>query len=301
MKVGRLFPGIMVSNDVHDDPLDFVAGFSVLRVGDLTKEIVFGDLKSFFSCLLHRMGEESARAMAVVLNTFDGLDSTTLTGLMSKFRSCLAVGSLNLISPLLSEDSHACLIWLDRFAHNPASIAYVGFGMVMRFTPVEVAALAEGLESSGAPFIWSLKAREGFPAGFLEQTAGKGLIVPWALQSMVLGHVAMGVHVTHDGWNSMMESIAGTVPMICYPTLADYKLNNRLVSHAWRIGVEVDGGVLTRDEVVNSIELVLRKDEGRVMRERACKLRELGKESVGNGSSVEIFNKLLGILLVPGG
>ncbi|XP_058113794.1 anthocyanidin 3-O-glucosyltransferase 7-like [Magnolia sinica] len=284
----------------HEEPLDFVPGFFVLRVGDLPEGVVFGDLDSFFPRLLHRMGEESARATAVVLKTFDGLDSTILTDLRSKFRSCLAVGPLNLISPLLSEDSHACLTWLDRFAHNPASIAYVGFGTVMRLTPAQVAALAEGLESSGVPFIWSLKAREGLPAGFLEQTAGRGLVVPWAPQSMVLGHVAVGVHVTHGGWNSVMESIAGTVPMICYPTLADQKLNTRLVSHAWRIGVEVDGGVLTRDGVVRSIELVLRKDEGRVMRERACKLRELGKESVENGSSVENFTKLLGIL-VPGG
>ncbi|XP_058113268.1 myricetin 3-O-rhamnosyltransferase UGT77B2-like [Magnolia sinica] len=91
------------------------------------------------------------------------------------------------------------LTWLDRFAHNLASIAYVGFGTVMRLTLAQVAALAEGLESSGVPFIWSLKAREGLPAGFLEQIAGRGLIVPWAPQLMVLGHVAVGVHVTHGG------------------------------------------------------------------------------------------------------
>ncbi|XP_058113795.1 anthocyanidin 3-O-glucosyltransferase 7-like [Magnolia sinica] len=297
----KLGTGTDVLATRRDEPLDFVPGFSGLRVCDLPEGIVFGNLDSLFSRLLHRMAEESARATAVAINTFDGLDSTILTDLKSKFRSCLAMGPLSLMSPLPQEtDAHACLAWLDRFAHKPASVAYVSFGTVMTPPPAELAALAEGLEESGAPFLWSLreKAREGLPAGFQERTAGRGLFVSWAPQTMVLGHVALGAFVTHCGWNSVLESITAGVPMICRPFFGDQRLNARMVSHVWRIGVEAEGRLLTRDGVVGSMELVLRKDEGRGMRERACALRDMAKEAVGNGgSSVDSFSKLLGIVV----
>ncbi|XP_058113796.1 anthocyanidin 3-O-glucosyltransferase 7-like [Magnolia sinica] len=285
----------------RDEPLDFVPGYSAMRVCDLPEGVVFGDLNSLFSSLLHRMGKQLTRGRAVAINTFNGLDSTNLNDLKSKLPTCLPVGPLYLMSPLLQQtDPHASLTWLDRFTHHPSSVTYISFSSMMTPPPAELVALAEGLEASGTPFLWSLpeKAREMLPAGFLDRTAGRGLVVPWTPQPAVLCHVAVGAFVTHCGWNSLLESITGSVPMICRPLFGDQMLNARMVSHVWRIGMVVDGGVLTRDRVVGSIELVLRKDEGKGMRERARALSEMAKEAVGNGgSSVESFNKLLEIIV----
>lgn len=251
---------------------------------------MLGPLHSPFSLLLHRMAHALPRAAAVAVNTFHHLDSTILGHLQANFRSCLPVGPLSLLSPPPPEAdvSHQCLAWLDGFNHSPASVAYVGFGSFATPPPAELAALAAGLEASGAPFIWSLKEKawEELPSGFRARMEGqgRGLIVQWAPQVKLLGHAAVGVFVTHCGWNSVMESISGGVPMICRPFLGEQKLNGRMVSEVWKIGVEVEGA-LTEDGVAAAVDLVLRKEEGRGMRERAGALREAAKQAVGDGGS----------------
>ncbi|XP_020251617.1 UDP-glycosyltransferase 78D2-like, partial [Asparagus officinalis] len=72
------------------------------------------------------------------------------------------------------------------------------------------------------------------PAGFLDRTVDRGIVVPWAPQVDVLAHEAVGAFVTHCGWNSVLESITGGVPMLCRPFLGDQMLNARAVAHVWR-------------------------------------------------------------------
>ncbi|XP_077216680.1 anthocyanidin 3-O-glucosyltransferase 7-like [Tasmannia lanceolata] len=260
----------------QDEPLDFIPGLSQLRVRDLPEGIVFGKLDSPLSLLLHRMGEQAPRATAVAFNTVDGLERNVLDDLNAKFRKCLPVGPLVLAAPLPSEpDPHGCIAWLDR--QNTASTAYVSFGSILSPPPAELAALAEGLEASGAPFILSM--REGMlthlPIGFVERTKERGFVVTWAPQTRVLGHVAVGAFITHCGWNSVIESIMCEVPMISRPIFGDQRLNARMISHVWEIGVGVEGGVLTKEGVVGVLDLVLSKEEGRKMREKFGGIKEV--------------------------
>ncbi|RVW90731.1 UDP-glycosyltransferase 78D2 [Vitis vinifera] len=78
-------------------------------------------------------------------------------------------------------------------------------------SPDEHVALAETLQATGVAFLWSIKdnSKKNLPEGFLERTSGNGKVVPWAPQIRVLAHPSVGVHITHGGWNSVMESIAG--------------------------------------------------------------------------------------------
>ncbi|KAL6001893.1 hypothetical protein ACLOJK_040457 [Asimina triloba] len=277
----------------QDEVVDILPGLSALRVSDLPDGVVLGPLHSLFSLLLHRMALYLPHAAAVAVNTVHHLDSTILGHLQTNFRTCPAVGPLSLLSPPprstpdLDAAGHQCLAWLDGFSHSPASVAYVSFGSFLTPPPAELAALAAGLEASGAPFVWSLKEKawEGLPCGFLARVEGRGLVVPWAPQVEVLSHAAVGVFVTHCGWNSVMESVSGGVPMICRPFFGDQKVNGRMVSEVWKIGVGVEGGVLSEDGVAAAVDLVLRKEEGRGMRERAGGLREVAKQAVADGGS----------------
>eukprot|EP00268_Persea_americana_P025395 TRINITY_DN24757_c1_g1_i1.p1 TRINITY_DN24757_c1_g1~~TRINITY_DN24757_c1_g1_i1.p1 ORF type:complete len:463 (+),score=51.85 TRINITY_DN24757_c1_g1_i1:41-1429(+) len=287
------------------EALTFVPGFSNFRVSDLPEGIVFGRLTSPFSELLHRMGQELPRAAAVVINTVEGLDPTTvLDDLRASFQKCLPVGPVSLLNMTRPDsepepDPHSCISWLDSFADSPASVAYVSFGTVMSPPPSELAELAEGLEASGAHFLWSLrdKHRESLPAGFLDRTNGRGLVVPWAPQTRLLGHVAVGAFVTHCGWNSLIESAVAGVPMICRPFFGDQRINGRMLSDVLGVAIRVEGGALTREIVTDGLDLLLRRPEGKKIREKAQSLKALTLNAVSEtGSSTNNLKTVLEII-----
>ncbi|XP_042976799.1 anthocyanidin 3-O-glucosyltransferase 7-like [Carya illinoinensis] len=290
-----------------DKTLDAIPGLSVMRFWDLPQEILQGNhsnSSSIFARTLRRMREVLPRANAVVMNSFQELNSTILTDdLKSKFQDILYVGFLTLIVPTpplppSHSDATGCLPWLDE--QKPTSVAYISFGTVAAVPPHEFAALAEALEASCVPFLWSL--RENFkaflPNGFLERTRKQGKIVPWAPQAHVLSHKAVGVYVTHCGYNSVFESIVGAVPMICRPILGDNKMNGRMVEDVWEIGVRVEGGVFTKKGMVKSLELVLGHDQhGRRMREKIRDLKELVVKAAGpDGIASKDFKTLLELI-----
>ncbi|OVA20940.1 UDP-glucuronosyl/UDP-glucosyltransferase [Macleaya cordata] len=279
----------------EEEPIDFIPGLSVIRIKDLQEGIIFGNLESEFSQMLHRMGHMLPRATAVAMNAFEELDLPILDDLKSKFQNCLTVGPFTFTSPTPSNlDAHGCFPWLD--SQKPTSVAYVSFGTVTTPPPQELVALAEGLEESGVPFLWSLKdqMKVHLPNGFLERTNARGLVVPWAPQERVLGHIAVGVFVTHCGWNSVLESITAGVPMICRPFFGDQRINSRMVSDVWGIGIRIKDGVFSKDGTMEGLDLVLSNEK---MREKVGALRGIAKHAVGpKGSSSKNFNSLLEIV-----
>lgn len=162
----------------------------------------------------------------------------------------------------------------------------------------ELVAVAEALEATGVPFLWSLKdhSKANLPKGFLERTSLNGKVVPWAPQFEVLGHASIGVFITHCGWNSVTESVICGVPMICRPFFGDQNLNRRLVQDVWRIGVGVEGGVFTKSGLTRDLHLIL-AHEGRKMREKIGVLKELGRKAIeSNGSLTTNFISLLEVV-----
>ncbi|PIA37061.1 hypothetical protein AQUCO_03100073v1 [Aquilegia coerulea] len=282
--------------ELQEEPLNFLPGMpSALRVKDLPFEVFGGNI---FSRLLHQMGQTVTRATAITMNSFEELDPSVIDDLQAKFKQCLSLGPFNLTSPPSSEtDPHGCLPWLHD--QKPASVAYVSFGTITTLPPNELTALAEALEESKVVFLWSLKdsQKANLPKGFLNRTSERGKVVPWAPQSQILGHTATGAFVTHCGWNSVLESITGGAPMICRPGFGDQNLNAQLVSNVWGIGIGAKDGKLSKDGVMNALELVLHKEEGGKMREKVLALKELAKQAVGpKGSSTKNFNTLLSVV-----
>ncbi|XP_020108099.1 anthocyanidin 3-O-glucosyltransferase 7-like [Ananas comosus] len=297
--------GPQAMEDHGDDPLDFVPGLSGHhRVRDLPEGIIFGPLDDpiavILSCMADRLLRRPPTAAALVLNTFLGFDPTADAAFASEFDHYLPVGPLHLLAdpphPLADPDPSNCLSWLDQ--HPPASAAYVGFGTVAMPPPAELAALAKGLELSRAPFVWSLKesAQELLPPGFSDRVRanGTGLVVSWAPQKAVLGHAVVGAFVSHCGWNSVLESVAAGVPMVCRPIFGDQRMNARAVESVWGIGVALRGGIAAEEVVAGALDVVLRGEEGRRMRERAREIKAKAAAATGvGGSSSENLKKLL--------
>ncbi|KAF9615917.1 hypothetical protein IFM89_027163 [Coptis chinensis] len=212
---------------------------------------------------------------------------------------CVALGPLTLASPSKSDanDPYGCLPWLD--SQKSASVAYVSFGTSATPPPHELAALAEGLEASGIPFLWSLKDRVKvhLPEGFLERTSKRGKVVPWTPQWKVLDHSAVGVNVTHCGWNSVLESIMGGVPIIFRPFFGDHMLIGRFVSDIWEIGVNAGDGVFSKQGTLDALEIILCKEKGKKMRQKVEALKQIARRAVGpEGSTTKNFNTLLEIV-----
>lgn len=282
----------------ENEILKFIPGFSELRLGDLQGGILSGNLESPFSLMLHKMGQTLHKATAVPLNSFEGLEPELNKALSPKFQKILNIGPFNLTSPPQpSSDPYECLPWLDK--HGPASVAYLGFGTVATPPPHELAALAEALEATGTPFLWSLreKPRENLPEGFLERTREIGKIVPWAPQVKILEHSSVGVFINHCGWNSVLESIVAGVPLIGRPFFGDHHLNAWMVENVWKIGMRVEGGTFTKNGTISALKLLLKTEKGKYLKDQSEYYKEIALKAVGpQGSSTKNFNALVEVI-----
>ncbi|KAK2972110.1 hypothetical protein RJ640_013844 [Escallonia rubra] len=265
-----------------EQTLKFIPGMSKIQIRDLPEGII-DHLEMPIAHALHIMGLKLPGATAVVLNSYEEIDLTIITDLKTKLKKVLSVGPSTLTSSSPSKpDESGCLPWLDK--HKAASVAYISFGTILVPPPSELAALAEAIEASGVPYLWSLPdhSRHHLPQGFVERTSTRGMIVSWAPQLQVLAHTSVGIHITHSGWNSVLESISYAVPMICRPFFADNMLNCRMVEDVWEIGVRVEDGILTKSGTMKAIEHLLSNDKGKKLKENIRLLQESAVKAVGS-------------------
>jgi hypothetical protein len=289
-------------NDVElEDQTLEVPGLSQFHIADLPAEVLPRDAQeTLFSCMLGQIRHMVPKVDTLVLTFYQELYSEPhLNDLKSKFSNLLNVGFISLSMPPPSlppstEDATGCLSWLD--SQKAKSVAFISFGTVVNIPHSEIEELAEALEVCRIPFLWSLRdnMRDCLPNGFLDRTITHGKVVPWAPQIQVLGHSSIGVFMTHCGANSVYESIANGVPMICRPFFADHKLIARLIADDWRVGVRIDGGVFTKTGVAKSLDLILEREQGRTIRSTVQALKELVlKASAPGGRATQDFKILV--------
>lgn len=278
----------------EDKTLDFLPGFSKIRAKDLMEGVISGSTESPFLEMLQKMGKTLPKASAVAINSYEEIDPIVVETLKSKLPNFLNIGPFILKSPPSTEDTHGCLDWLNN--RMKASVAYICFGSFITPPPPEIQALAEALEETQTPFIWSLRGNpeELLPKGFTDRTKDKGLIVPWAPQLKILGHSSVGAFVTHCGWNSVCESVIGGVPLICRSFFAEQALNQRTVEAVWGFGVGIEGGRFSKEGTVKALNVVLNSEEGELMREKIGVYKKLAFKAVDSeGSSTRNFNLLV--------
>ncbi|KAF7803782.1 anthocyanidin 3-O-glucosyltransferase 7-like [Senna tora] len=290
------------ANDDDDDggngSLGFVVpGFSKMRIQDLPDGIIQeeGGEETVFSRMLDSLGRVLPQAKAVIVNFYEELEPPSLIHhLRSKIPSLIYSGFLNLSLPILpsppsshTHDKTGSLSFLTK--HAPNSVAYISLGTVVAPPPHELAAMAEALEQSKVPFLWSLREdlRAFLPKGFIERTSnnGKGKIVNWAPQTLVLGHGCVGVFVTHGGCNSVSEGVSCGVPMICRPYFGDQFMASRMLEAVWEVGVKIE--VFTKEALMKNLNVILVQKEGKVMREKARALKNIVLDAAGPKGKVE--------------
>ena len=125
-------------------------------------------------------------------------------------------------------------------------------------------------------------ASAALPPGFAEAARGRGLVASWCDQEAVLRHEAVGLFLTHSGWNSTVESLAAGVPMLCWPFFAEQQTNCRYACAEWGVGMEVSGDV-RREALEARIREAMAGDKGREMRRRAEEWKEAAVQATQPG------------------
>ncbi|XLS80028.1 hypothetical protein HN51_064253 [Arachis hypogaea] len=280
-----------------NENIDFVPGLPVVKASELPEGIM-DDIEQPLSSMLHKMGQTLPKATAVAINSFAELEPPIVNQLESKFRKLLNIGPFTLALPQpIIPDDQGCIEWLNK--HDIGSVVYISFGTVIIPPPHELVAIAEAIDESGFPFIWSFRGKhdEQLPKGLLERIKDKGKIVSWSPQVEILKHEAIGVCVTHSGWNSIMECMVGGVPMISRPFFGDQKLNTRMMEGRWGVGVPIQDGVFTKEATLAALKSTMSSDEGMLMRQKISEFKKSAKRAVEtNGSFIRDFNTLVEIV-----
>ena len=152
--------------------------------------------------------------------------------------------------------------WLDGKAEN--SVVYVSFGSFLTPSDEQLTVVGEALLALGQPVIWSLreKQQQVLPEELKQQIPGqfeaahsKILVIPWAPQKLILSHEAVGVFVSHGGWNSTLEGLSGGKPFVNYPLFADQLLNGQWVEKLGA-GVLIPGARKEGGRIVPAVEFI---------------------------------------------
>ncbi|KAM5580251.1 hypothetical protein ABKV19_009811 [Rosa sericea] len=287
------------------------------------KDIRLKDLPSFFQTtdpnnspfiLTGEATERAHKASAVVIHTFDALERDVLDALSFMLPHVYSIGPLQLLLNQIPEDplksmgyslwkeDTECLPWLN--AKAPNSVVYVNFGSVVVMTPEHLVEFGWGLANSKHPFLWVIRPdlvvgeSAILPPEFVAETKERGIIASWCPQEEVLNHPSVGGFLTHNGWNSTIESVTAGVPMLCWPFFAEQQTNCWYVCNGLGIGMEIDNNV-KRDEVEKLVRELMEGQKGESMRNKANVLKKLAKEATDpQGSSYTNLGKVVNQVLL---
>ncbi|KAL7082502.1 hypothetical protein ACP275_14G102500 [Erythranthe tilingii] len=303
-----------LTNGYLETQIDWIPGVIPLKLGELTHTIQTTDPNDPLLNFVITQFARSSKAAAIIINTFDALEQNALSSLSTICPPIYTVGPLHLLlgqppenqtvksttsSSLWKEDT-TCLKWLD--SKPERSVIYVNFGSIAVPTPQQMSELAWGLAGSEKNFLWVVR-RDLLPAAlppeFWEETGERGFVSGWGPQEEVLRHAAVGGFLTHCGWNSVVESVCGGVPMICWPFFADQRINCRYVCDEWGVGVEMNRDV-ERGEVGVLVRELMGGERGGALRRRAEEWREKAAvaAAVGGGSSSLNLERLVHEVLI---
>ncbi|KAG4994151.1 hypothetical protein AAZX31_11G130900 [Glycine max] len=249
-------------------------------------------------------------SLGVICNTVDCLEEESLYRLHQVYKvSIFPIGPLHMIaeedssSSSFVEEDYSCIGWLNNKARK--SVLYVSLGSIASWEEKELTEVACGLANSKQNFLWVIRSEtisdvsewlKSLPKDVKVAIAERGCIVKWAPQGEVLAHQAVGGFWSHCGWNSTLESLCEGVPIMCQPHFGDQRVNARLLSHVWKVGIEWSY-VMERGEIEGAVRRLMVNQEGKEMSQRALELKNEIRLAVKGGSSYDALNRLVKSIL----
>ncbi|KAL6317830.1 hypothetical protein AAG906_030584 [Vitis piasezkii] len=299
-----------LTNGYLDTVIDWIPGMKGIRLRDIPSFIRTTDPNEIMLEFPLREAERARKASALIFNTFDALEHEVLDALSQMFPPIYTIGPLHqlmsqiqdndlkLIESNLWKEEQECLEWLD--SKEPNSVVYVNFGSITVMTSQQLNEFAWGLVNSNQTFLWIIRPdlvsgdAAILPPEFVAETKERGLLAGWCPQEQVLSHPAVGGFLTHNGWNSTIESVSAGVPMICWPFFAEQQTNCRYCCTEWGIGMEIDSDV-KRDEIERLVKELMEGEKGKELKKKALEWKALAEEATRgpNGSSFSNLDKMI--------
>ncbi|KAG5573308.1 hypothetical protein H5410_063074 [Solanum commersonii] len=303
------------TNGHVEKPLDFIPGMKDVRLRDLPSFLRTTNPDEYMIKFVLKETERARNASAIILNTFETLESEVLESLRTLLPPVYPIGPLHLLVKYVDDENlkglgsslwkeePECLQWLENKAPN--SVVYVNYGSITVMTPNQLLEFAWGLANSQQEFLWIIRPDivSGYesilPPEFMEETKNRGMLASWCSQEEVLDHPAIGGFLTHSGWNSTLESTTSGVPMLCWPFFAEQQTNCWFSETKWGIGMEIDNNV-KRDEVESLVRELMVGEKGKEMKKKAMEWKKLAEISAekSTGSSYVNIDKVVNDVLL---
>ncbi|TYK28026.1 anthocyanidin 3-O-glucosyltransferase 2-like [Cucumis melo var. makuwa] len=175
------------------------------------------------------------------------------------------------------------------------------------FEKDQVEEIAQVLERSRVPFVWSLRRsslgsvlqssidytnfEDILPKEFLDRTENVGRVINWAPQVEICGFVS------HCGWNSMLESLWHGVPMATWPMYAEQQFNafELVVELGLAMTITIDyqneykeldkPRILSTEEIEKGIRKLMDENNIEIRKKVKTKSEECRKSVIEGGSS----------------
>ncbi|XP_074294339.1 anthocyanidin 3-O-glucosyltransferase 2-like [Silene latifolia] len=300
--------GIDAVTGLTDDPesVSDLPGF-MNPVPTKVLPLVFLDKDNVWPSSFFNLARKFREAKGILVNSFMELESFTILSLQNQDN----IPTIYPVGPILtlenrgdckpSNDEECIINWLD--GQPKASVVFLCFGSGGSFNAEQVKEIADGVDRSGHRFLWSLRKPvqvgisgglpsehmifdDALPEGFIDRTAHRGKIIPWAPQVAVLANQAIGGFVSHCGWNSILESIWFGVPLATWPIYSEQQLNAFTLVKELGLAVEIKvdfrwdfmkqkGNYLVKaEEVEDGVRKLMSMDD-----EMKRKVREMSEKS----------------------
>ncbi|XP_058222233.1 7-deoxyloganetin glucosyltransferase-like [Rhododendron vialii] len=305
-----------LTNGYLDTVVDFIPTMEGIRLRDLPNFVRTTNPDDIMLNFAIKEIEKAYKGSAIILNTIDDLEHGVLDALSKMFPPVYAIGPLQSLEKIqipqnselesigvnLWKEDLECLDWLDK--KEPKSVIYVNFGSVARMTAQELLEFGWGLANSKQNFMWAIRPdlvlgeSTGFPPEFDAEIKERGLLLTWTPQEKILRHPSVGGFLTHCGWNSLLESIVGGVPMICWAIGGEQTTNCWFVCNHWGLGLEITE--VKREGVERLVRELMVGARGKKMKARAMEWKKVVEEVViapAGSSSVNFDNLVNEVLL----
>ncbi|KAG5541763.1 hypothetical protein RHGRI_021556 [Rhododendron griersonianum] len=302
-----------LTNGYLDTVVDFVPAMEGIRLGDLPGGVSTTDSMLSFAI---NVTDKAYKGSAIFINTIVDLERGALDVLSKMFPPVYAIGPLQLleknkippnselesIAVNLWKEDLECLNWLDK--KEPKSVIYVNFGSMARMTAQELLEFGWGLANSKQNFMWVIRPdlvlgeSAAFPPEFEAEIKERGLLLTWTAQEKILRHPSVGGFLTHCGWNSLLESIIGGVPMICWPVGGEQATNCWFACKHWGLGLKITE--VKRAEVERLVRELMVGESGKKMKSKAMEWKKVVEDAVTApaGSSYMNFDNLVNEVLL---
>ncbi|XP_019055079.1 PREDICTED: UDP-glycosyltransferase 90A1-like [Nelumbo nucifera] len=245
-------------------------------------------------------GIAASQSQGIVVNSFCELETRFIEYWDREHENTKAwcVGPLCLVEPPtaqpLQNQKPTWMQWLDHKSAEGRSVLYVAFGTQAEISQEQFQAIAEGLERSNVSFLWVIKSREVkfLVDGYKERVKDRGLVVSeWVNQREILEHQSVNGFISHCGWNSVLESICASVPILAWPLMADQYLNARLVVDEMGMGLRVVAnngsvrGFIESEMVEKMVKELMEGEDGEKARKKMMEISKTAKSAIDEGGS----------------